>query len=487
MQRFLIASLFSLSLASADLKPGPLFTSEMVLQRDMENRIWGWDQAGQKVSVSFGEHKKETIADESGRWEVKFPALESASQGRSLTLSGSTEVVLENVLVGDVWLCAGQSNMQWLVKNSNDPDLVKLTAKNKAIRQVIIPRIWKGQEQQDVKAQWTASDSSSVGNCSAVGYHFGRIIHEVTGIPIGLVNCAWGGSSAETWISRDTFAKDPQWKTLQKNGDKNFQAWSSLTGEQRKAWKYPRIQQMPSLAYNGMVHPIEGFSIKGVIWYQGEANSSRAEQYQRLFPLLIQEWREKWNQGDFPFYWVQLADFGSKESDGTIGSKWAELREAQTMTLKLPNTGQAVIHDLGEGNDVHPRNKRDVAERLVRWALAKNYGKKITYRSPSFSKVEYFPGKVVLTFKDVGPGLKSYDLPQLQGFVIAGGDQKFRVAKAAFKGADQIVIEHPTDQKIVAVRYAWGDNPICNIVSKNGLPLNSFRTDTFPLVTAGKE
>jgi sialate O-acetylesterase len=245
-------------------------------------------------------------------------------------------------------------------------------------------------------------------------------------------------------------------------------------------------QHRPANLYHGVLNPIIGYGIRGAIWYQGESNAGRAYQYRHLFPLMISTWRDAWKQGDFSFYWVQLADFRN-EVDAPAESGWAELREAQTMTMSLPNTGQAVIIDLGEGRDIHPRNKQRVAKRLARWALAKDYGIDVPYRSPEYQSMEKQGSKIVLTFDHVGNnGLYTFDVNEPVGFDIAGEDKKFVTAQARLIPPNKIEVWSDEVSEPVAVRYAWADNPVCNVQSRDGLPLTPFRTDDWPGVTANE-
>jgi sialate O-acetylesterase len=272
------------------------------------------------------------------------------------------------------------------------------------------------------------------------------------------------------------------------------EAWQKQAEEARKKGQEPPRrpraprnpltgQHRPANLYNGVLQPIIGFGIRGVIWYQGESNASRAYQYRHLFPLMIENWRDEWGQGDFPFYYVQLADFRDEKPEPEE-SDWAELREAQTMTLKAsPNVGQAVIIDLGESHDIHPKNKQVVASRLSRWALARDYGLDLAYRSPEYESMEVVDGKIVVTFDHVGAGLDTFDVEEPVGFVIAGDDRRFVWARARIIGENQVEVWHEAVTRPTAVRYAWADNPVCNLQSREGLPATPFRTDDWPGIT----
>jgi sialate O-acetylesterase len=243
----------------------------------------------------------------------------------------------------------------------------------------------------------------------------------------------------------------------------------------------------PGNIYNGVLKSHLGYGIKGAIWYQGESNAGRAYQYRKLFPRMIKNWRDEWGQGDFPFYWVQLADFQAEKTE-PADSDWAELREAQTMAMDtVPNSGQAVIIDIGEGKDIHPMNKEDVGRRLARWALANQYGKQIDYQSPRYDSMEKVDGKILVKCKNVGPAWRPFDVNEIRGFTIAGEDKKFFNATAKLLPDGRIEVSSSSVSAPVAVRYAWAQNPICNLFSKNGLPLTPFRTDDWPGVTVGKE
>jgi sialate O-acetylesterase len=327
-----------------------------------------------------------------------------------------------------------------------------------------------------------------------VGYFFARQLHRTLDVPVGMINNAWGGSACEAWIRRDLLASDEKYKPLldrwammeaqvaelskKTDPDENekkqlMNLRNAMTGNHR-----------PANIYNGVLKSHIGYGIRGAIWYQGESNADRAYQYRDLFPLMIKNWRDEWGQGDFPFYWVQLADYyGEKPEPGD--SAWAELREAQTMTMaKLPNTGEAVIIDIGEGKDIHPKNKVDVGRRLARWALARDYKIAIPYHSPQYKSMEKQGNKIILTFDYVDGGWRPFDVHEPRGFAIAGEDKKFFWATAKILPDGKIEVSSDKVEDPASVRYGWADNPVVNLYDQAGLPLTPFRTDDWPGVTA---
>lgn len=489
----MLVGVWNASLVMADVKLPNIFSDHMVLQREQANRVWGTADAGEKVTVSIGDQKLETVAGDNGKWEVKLNPLPVGGP-YELKVAGNNTVTLTDVLVGEVWICSGQSNMQWSVNASYDPDLEKLAAKNTQIRMINFPQVGR---QEPVWShddrRWTVCSPETVGSYSAVGYFFGRQLQETLGVPVGLINNAWGGSAAEAWVRRDILAADPQYAPLLERWQKTEASFaelskkSDLSEAEKNQLNGLRGQingnHRPGNIYNGVLKSHLGYGIRGAIWYQGESNASRAYQYRELFPLMIKSWREEWQQGDFPFYWVQLADFKA-EKPNPDASDWAELREAQTMTMsKLPNTGQAVIIDIGEGKDIHPKNKVDVGRRLARWALAKDYGINIAYRSPEFKSAEKNGSKMVLSFDFVNGGWRPFDVNEPIGFAIAGADQKFVWAKAKMLPDGRIEVWSDDVADPAAVRYAWADNPVCNLFDQANLPLTPFRTDDWAGVT----
>ncbi len=500
----LIAAGIALSTAQAELRLPAIIGDNMLLQRNQENPVWGWADAGQEVKVEFAGQSVSGKADAAGKWTVKLPALKASPDGREMKItSGGESKTLKNILVGDVWICSGQSNMAFAVASSYDAQLEIPLANFPNIRLISVPQVGTQEIQDDFKGQWEECSPATVPGFSAVGYFFGRQIHQTAGVPIGLIDNAWGGSAAEAWIRRDVFDEDGRFKNVQEQWQNyeatfNYEAlvekWKANVAKAKAAGKpAPRPPRnlltgnaRPGNIYAGVLHPTIGYGIKGTIWYQGESNAGRAYQYDEVFAKMITHWRKEWNQGDFPFYWVQLADFRDEATEPG-DSSWAELRESQSKTLSLPNTGQAVIYDIGEGRDIHPRNKLDVAKRLARIALARDYGKKIHYLSPSFDSMEIKGNKALLTFKDVGSTLYSFDTRDVKGFAVAGADKKWHRATGTVKGKDKVEVTCAAVPNPVAIRYAWAENPVANLRSRENLPVDPFRTDDWPGITEPKE
>ncbi len=490
------------SVGLAELKFSPVFGDSMVVQRDKPIRVWGWTQGGTEVSVEMAGHSASAKADSEGRFDVVLDPL-PAGGPHELVIDADQSHTFRDVLVGEVWVCSGQSNMAWDVLRANDPDLESLSANFPNIRLISVPQVASQEPLNDFNGKWEACTPETVKSFSAVGYFFGRQLHQTLDVPVGLIDNAWGGSAAEAWIRRDVLEEAGQFDELLDKWDSTVAQYDHDAAlakwkEQVQKWeenkrgpkpRAPRDQRgsnhRPANLYNGVLHPILGYTIRGAIWYQGESNAGRAYQYRDLFPLMIQTWRDHWGQDDFSFYWVQLADYKG-EVDEPAESEWAELREAQTMTMaKLPNTGEAVIIDLGEASDIHPKNKQDVAKRLARWALANDYEIDIPYRSPNFESLEIKGNRAILKFDHVGGGLDTFDVREPIGFTIAANDKKFIHANAKITSRDTIEVWSDEVEDPAAVRYAWADNPICNVQSNEGLPMTPFRTDDWPGVTAG--
>ncbi len=506
----LVLSAFPLQAA---LKLPAIVSDHMVLQQKQANRIWGWEEPGTEVTVEFSGQIKKGCADGEGRWSVQLdPVVANARPQELMVSSPGQRLVVKDVLVGEVWMCSGQSNMQMPVAVDWNGDLEAVAAHYPQLRRIWVPQVGTQELQSDFKGQWESAMGATVRPFSAVGYFFGRYLHQTLGVPVGLIDNAWGGSAAEAWIRRSSLEADPRFerlmeitrKTEEYNASEKAQtdfeaAKEKHKGlvEQAKAEGKPippppqgpedwmKGKGRPGNIFAGVLHPMLGYGIKGVIWYQGESNTGRAWEYRALFPFLIEQWRKEWQQPEMPFYWVQLADYMA-ESKEPGESNWAELREAQTRTLALPNTGQAVIIDLGEGKDIHPKNKHDVAARLVRWALAKDYGVRIAHRSPEYKSMEVQGNKVVVTVDCFGSRLRAFDVEEARGFALCGEDRVWHWATGRILGGDKVELSCPEVSKPMAVRYAWANNPVCNLTSMEGLPLTPFRTDEFEMVTQPK-
>ena len=485
------------STCHADVKLPNVFSDHMVLQQGQENKIWGTAKAGEKVAISISDKAVETNADDKGNWSAKLPSLPVGGPHK-LRVAGSSVVELTDVLVGEVWICSGQSNMQWTVAASNNADLEQLSANFPNIRMINFPQVgtqepvWSHDDRK-----WMVCSPATVSNFSAVGYFFARQIHQTTNVPIGMINNAWGGSSCEAWVNRDVLKANSRFEGLLKRWTGMEERFANLGAKQDRIEAenkemanlqgQMRGNARPANIYNGVLKSHIGYGIKGAIWYQGESNAGRAYQYRDLFPQMITNWRKEWGQGDFPFYWVQLADFQAERSEPG-DSDWSELREAQTMSMdKVPNSGQAVIIDIGEGKDIHPKNKVDVGMRLARWALAKQYNQPIEFQSPRYESMEKVGSGIVVKFANLGKAWRPFDIKDPVGFAIAGEDKKFFNADAKILEDGRVQVSSASVPNPVSVRYAWAQNPICNMFADNGLPLTPFRTDDWPGITAGKE
>lgn len=479
---FLAAMLlvFATSVASADVKLPKIFGDNMVLQQKTKAPVWGWAEPGEKVTVTLGDAKAETTANDQGKWLAKIDT-PAAGGPMTLVVQGKNEIVYKNVLMGEVWVCSGQSNMDWGVGASLNPKEEIPNAKYPNIRLFLVPRtgaVTKAEPQSDFSQdlKWAECSPETVGGFSAVAYFFGRKLQQELNVPVGLINVSWGGTICETWTSKPALEADKDaFGPILERG-KNFQEGNP---------------NQPAALYNGMISPLLPYAIRGAIWYQGESNVGRAEQYAKLFPAMISDWRKAWGQGDFPFLYVQLAPYcyaGDHKTKTPNDSKQlAELWDAQVKTLALPNTGMAVTTDITDLFDIHPKNKQDVGLRLALWSLATTYGKSdLVYSGPLYESMAVEGNKIRIKFKHLGGGLQAKDGQPLTFFSIAGEDKNFVDAKAEIDG-DTVVVTSDKVEKPVAVRFGWKDYATPNLFNKAGLPASPFRTDNFPLVTAGRK
>lgn len=465
--------LLNVQISSAKVILSPLFSDHMVLQQKEKVALWGKSLANNEVIIttSWNQKKYKAVADENGDWLIKA-ATPKAGGPYTITFDDGEKLELKDVLIGEVWICSGQSNMEmplggWgKIKNYKE-EIAQGDYQN--LRLIKVEKTTSTQPLTEAKFNegWETCSPKTVVEFSAVAYFFGRNIQQYHDIPIGLVQAAYSGTPAESWVSGTSLKTMPAYEKIVDNV-------SSKPGS-------PQDSHIPTVLYNAMIHPLIPYNIRGVIWYQGESNDKKAHQYKTLFPLLINDWRQKWGNKKFPFYFVQLANF-TDVKDEPAESTWAELREAQLQTLKLPNTGMAVAIDLGVAKDIHPKNKQDVGLRLALIARAKVYKEKIAYSGPIYQSYKLKRNKVEISFKHISSGLKTKGNEELKGFAIAGADKKFYWAKAKIEG-NKIVVWSDAVKYPVAVRYAWANNPICNLYNNAGLPASPFRTDDWKGIT----
>lgn len=494
-----------------------VFGDNMVLQRDKPVPVWGWAKSGEKVRVALGGQEKSTTADENGRWMVRLDAMPANKTGQTLTVSAENTITLTNVLVGEVWVCSGQSNMEFTVGGCVNAQNEIKAADLPTIRHIKIPHVHFPFPQDDVNASWQVASPGTVGSFTAVGFFFARELAKELDVPIGLLGTNWGGTRIEPWIPREGFASVPELADLSRQLEETYP--DSEVGqkklrdylEQVKQW-LPRAEkavaakqpppplpvgpsgsegshQQSARLYNGMVAPLVPYAIRGAIWYQGESNGGEGESYFHKKQGLVNGWRKVWGQGDFSFYWVQLANFQKSDPNKPeMGDGWARLREAELKSLALPNTGMAVIIDIGQANDIHPKNKQDVGKRLAAWALAKDYGKTIEYSGPLYRAFSVEGNKIRIEFDHAGSGLmvgeknglepvKEVKDGKVKWVSIAGEDKKFYWANAVIDGKT-LVVSSDNVPNPVAVRYAFAMNPDgANLYNQDGLPASPFRTD----------
>lgn len=440
-----------------------IFSDRMVLQRDVKAPIWGQAEPGAKVEVQLAGATKEATAGDDGKWSLTVGPLKATSEPLELTVkSGSETLHIIDILVGDVWVASGQSNMEWPMKATRDAESEIAVADWPEIRFVDVPNVVSATPTDSFKsAGWQACKPENIGNFSAVAYFFGRDLHKELNVPIGLIGCNWGGTQMEAWTSREALQSNETFSPAVAKADAAYAAEEGKTPAQL------RPQDRPAALFNGMLSAIIPYGIRGAIWYQGESNAGRHGEYAELSKLMIADWRNRWGQGEFPFLLVQLAAYEPG------GENWPPLREAQTETLEAPNVGMAVAIDIGEQKDIHPRNKQDVGKRLALAARKIAYGEDLVYSGPMFKELEVVDDKARVTFEHVGGGLKADGA--VKGFEIAGDDGNFVPAKAVIEGAEVVVSADGVSEPKV-VRYNWAAFPDGNLYNAEGLPTVPFRT-----------
>jgi sialate O-acetylesterase len=498
--------------APADIRLPHVFGDHMVLQRDKPIIIWGWGNPGETVTVQLGSESGTAQANDRGEWKVTLAAM-PAGGPFTLTVNGSSAVSYNDVMIGEVWLCSGQSNMEFGMGNVNNSAAEIAAADHPGIRLLLVNRDWQSQPQNDIKGTWALCTPQSVteggwNGFSAVAYFFGRELNEKLGVSIGLIESDWGGTRIESWTPPEGFAAVPALKDEYERvqaGELHSQAHQQLLGQTLDAYdqwlkaardamaaetavppapKFPEELQGPqdlqqaTALYNGMIHPLVPFAIRGAIWYQGEANESEGMKYFERMKALIGGWRKIWDEGDFPFYFVQIAPFDYGDNQQNLAKLW----EAQTVAADtIPNTGMAVVNDIGNLHDIHPKDKQDVGHRLALMALARTYGQSgLVDSGPTFKSMEIEGSTIRIKFDNIGSGLASRDGRPLDDFEIIDADNGGFVKADAKIDGDSVVLSAPGIKHPVAMRFAWSGLDEPNLMNREGLPAGAFRAGTLP-------
>lgn len=449
---------------SQNMELPAIFTDNMVLQQRSEVPIWGKATPFEKIKVktSWNNTVYETMVDDAGKWKLYVNTPPAGGPYQVSISSKRSNIAFKNVLIGEVWMCSGQSNMEMPVAGWGKVDNFE-----QEVDQANYPQIRLFQTTQTSSSQpldqllkpgkgWEICSPSTIGEFSALAYFFGRDLHQHLQVPIGLIHSSWGGTPVEAWTSAEALTETTDSHAISAAPDGQGSHSAVLY----------------NALYNAMIHPFIPYAIRGVIWNQGEANSVRPEQYKTLFPLLILDWRKQWGQ-DFPFYYTQLANYNAPSNE-----YWPELREAQLEGLKLKDTGMAVTIDIGNPNDVHPKNKQTVGLRLALWAIAHTYHENLIASGPVFESCTIERHQIRLRFKYAEQGLQAHGETPLKGFTVAGPDKKFYTATAIIEG-NEILVSAPEVKYPLAVRYAWENAPVCNLYNSAGLPASPFRTDSW--------
>lgn len=492
----------------AEVKLPAVFGDHMVLQQQQKIRVWGWADANESVTVSIGSSKETALPNASGRWQVELPPMVASKLPTTITVKGSNTIEIKDVLVGEVWLCSGQSNMEWTVAASANPHEEVAAAKYPLIRHIKVPLVQSNVPLDNFSASWQVCSPETAGNFTACGYYMARQLHKELDVPVGIVNSSWGGTRVEPWTPAVGFQRvealqgiyqsvigrtpgTPQYRERLSTYIKAIEDWTSKAKTSvnskevlQPSPSYPAelapygSNQDPTMLYNGMIHALVGFPIRGALWYQGESNHDEGMLYFEKKKALINGWRELWGQGDFSFYFVQIAPFRYGDRDQTTLAKFWE---AQTAVQSLPKTGMVVINDIATVNDIHPPNKQDVGYRLALLALKNDYGKKdLVANSPEFQSLETSGGSLKVRFKNAGGGLKTRDGKAPNNFEVVGaGSGGFQPANATIDG-DTVTLVSDKVQSPVAFRFAWNMLAEPNLCGGTGLPVGACRGGELP-------
>lgn len=492
----------------ADVRLPAVFSDHMVLQRDASVSVWGWADPDESIRVSIADQSVNAQANGDGRWQVELAAMEAGGPF-ALVVKGNNEVAIEDVLIGEVWLCSGQSNMAMQVQGAMNFDAERAAADLPKIRMFTTARQTAPEPQDDCTGTWAVCSPDAVGAFSATAYFFGRRLHESLDVPVGLINSSWGGTAVEAWTSwsaqKDLTELEPihqPWldkieaydeAAAQALYERRLEKWQQTAKSARdegkdpprrpKAPVDPRVDQnRPANLFNGMIHPLIPYSIRGAIWYQGERNShgETSKLYGLQLAAMIDDWRSRWGH-EFAFEWVQLPGYMEEQTAAVETGGWVIVQEQMLKTLAVANTGMAITIDVGDAGNIHPKNKQAVGDRLARWALAKTYEQDICPSGPLYRSAKRQDNAMAISFDFADHGLKA-EGDVLRGFAIAGEDQNFVWADAQIDG-DRVIVSSPDVADPAAVRYSWASNPLGNLFNGCDLPASPFRTDQWPLDT----
>jgi len=441
------------SISVADVTLPAIFGDSMVLQQKTNIPVWGWADPGEKVMVTVRSRSKTTKADSNGKWMLRLGSIDAGGPF-TLVIKANNTITLEDVMVGEVWLCSGQSNMEWSLKKLKTYEQEIARSDFPSLRLFRIKKTISDEPNEIVNAQWTRCIPDTAKDFSGTGYFFGKYLQQQLKVPVGLIQSAWGGTRIEPWIPSEVY---------------------------NKSWNKPNenSKQQPNVTFNGMINPIIPYAIKGAIWYQGETNCIQKDKmlYYDKFETMVKSWRDLWGQGDFGFYFVQLAPYNYTTKFKLNSQELAYFWETQTKCLDIRNTGMAGTMDIGDVNNIHPKNKHELGRRLALWALAKDYGKKdIEYCGPLYKSMKIKRDKIYISFDYTDGGLKTRDGRAPSWFSVAGEDRVFYPAKAFIDG-DKIIVHCEKAQKPEAVRFAWDQAAVPNLCNAEGLPASPFRTD----------
>ncbi|MAY75946.1 MAG: sialate O-acetylesterase [Phycisphaerae bacterium] len=482
------------SVVSAQLRLPSVFGDHMVLQRDVSTPIWGWATPGERVIVQINNDTRSASADAEGRWRIDMPAMKAGGPLELTITSGIDTRTLTDVLVGEVWLCSGQSNMEWPVNRADNGDAAITGPHDDQLRLFEVENAHADELQDDVKATWRRDESDSVGPFSAVAYFMGQRLRDELDVPVGLIHASYGGSPAEAWVPWDTLTSNEaisdiatELERKQKAHEEAMRKWERDSADAKRSGRYAPAKPVapysnweagykPTVLWNAMLRPMAPFAVRGAVWYQGESNVGRAEQYRPLMHALIADWRDVFENEDMPFGIVQLANYADPY---TNGGSWPELRESQSMiAAEDPNAGLVVTIDVGNPVDIHPTDKTTVGHRLAQWALGAVYDHDVATNGPTLAEMTISNPKITLRFDNVAGGLKTSDGKPPRGFAVQGESGGWMWAEAEIVSNDTIVVQGRWFPTLKAVHYAWDNNPDwSNLVNSEGLPAEPFRTE----------